>query len=86
MRLFCRENLENMIACLKTAGHIRIVTDYVDYFGQITELLEANRDKLRQIDFIKPVNARENEFVGTNYERKYISQGRPIWAIAVEKI
>ena len=85
-RFFNRGNLENMITCLKQAGQIRIATDFIEYFNQICELLKDNSNRLKEIDFVKPASASDNECVGTNYERKYIKEGRSIYVVAVEKI
>jgi tRNA (guanine-N7-)-methyltransferase len=85
-RLFCQPNIEHLIRILKPGGRIQIATDFAEYFEVIKELLEANRNRLEPTDFIQPVGAKEGELVGTNYERKYLKQGRPLYKAAVRKI
>ena len=85
-RLICPANTEHLIHCLKTGGQLRIATDHADYFEQIKVVLDARSDTLEEIDFIKPTGAESGEWVGTNFERKYIKDQRPIYTIAVRKI
>jgi tRNA (guanine-N7-)-methyltransferase len=84
-RLICPENLENLIRCLKTGGQLRIATDHADYFEQIKSVLAVRNDRLEEIDFVRPDGAQEGEYAGTNFERKYIKDQRPIHTIAVKK-
>jgi tRNA (guanine-N7-)-methyltransferase len=84
-RLICPENLENLIRCLKTGGQLRIATDHADYFEQIKSVLAVQSDRLEEIDFVRPDGAHEGEYAGTNFERKYIKDQRPIHTIAVRK-
>jgi len=85
-RFICPANLEHLIRCLKTAGQLRIVTDHADYFEQIKTVLAARSDSLEEIDFVKPDGADSGEWVGTNFERKYIKDQRSINTIAARKI
>ena len=85
-RFICSANLEHLIRCLKSAGQLRIATDHADYFEQIKMVLTARSDTLGEIDFVRPIGAESEEWVGTNFERKYIKDKRPIYTIAVRKI
>ena len=85
-RFICDANLEHMIRCLKTAGQLRIATDHADYYEQIKTVLAAGSDALEEIDFVKPAGAETGEYAGTNFERKYIKDKRPIYTIAARKI
>ncbi len=85
-RFFCQSNIEHLIRTLKTGGKIQVATDFAEYFEVIKELLEENRNRLEPTEFIRPAGAKENELVGTNYERKYLKQGRPLYKVAVRKI
>jgi len=85
-RFICPANTEHLIRCLKTGGQLRIATDHADYFEQIKMVLAERSDALEEIDFIKPAGAESGEWVGTNFERKYIKDQRPINTIAVRKI
>ena len=42
--------------------------------------------RIEQIDFIPAAGAKQGEFVGTNFERKYILEKRPIYAFAIRKL
>ncbi len=87
-RFFCSENLEQMLRCLKPGGWINIATDHQDYFEQIQtvtrQAVEGGRAKI--IPFIRPVGAGQGEYVGTNYERKYLKEGRPTYTLALQKL
>ena len=87
-RFFCSENLEQMLRCLKPGGWINIATDHQDYFEQIQtvtrQAVEGGRAKI--IPFIRPVGAGQGEHVGTNYERKYLKEGRPTYTLALQKL
>lgn len=85
-RFICPANLEHLIRCLKTAGQLRIATDHADYFEQIKKVIAAESDRLEPIDFIRPAGAEVGEWAGTNFERKYIKDQRPIHTLAVRKI
>jgi tRNA (guanine-N7-)-methyltransferase len=84
-RFICPTNLEHLIRCLKNEGQIRIATDHADYFQQTKEVLSERNDVLEEIDFIKPAGAESGELTGTNFERKYIKDKRPIYTIAAQK-
>ena len=75
-----------MLRSLKTNGRIKIATDYADYFEQIQKVLAERSDRLKEIEFLPPAGADEGEWVGTNFERKYLKEQRQIYTIAVKKI
>jgi len=85
-RFFCPANLEHLIRALKTGGNLKITTDDTEYFQLITELLEANKGRLEPTEFIPTAGAKDGELVGTNFERKYLKEQRPIFCLAVRKI
>ena len=78
-------NLEVLIRCLRPGGEIRIATDHADYFEQVRQVTATYADKLEEIEFQRPAGAREGELTGTNYERKYVKQSRPIYTAAFRK-
>ena len=84
-RLLQDSNLAVLIDRLKPAGEIRIATDHEGYFQQIQDVTNACRDRLTPIDFERPAGAQEDETTGTNFERKYIKQSRPIYSAAFRK-
>ncbi len=85
-RFFNAANTDNLIRCLKPAGTIRIVTDYEEYFEQIKAVLSARAEQLQEIDFLPTDGAGIGEWVGSNFERKYLKENRTIFTIAVRKV
>jgi tRNA (guanine-N7-)-methyltransferase len=65
---------------LKPGGQLIVVTDHMDYFLQIRMVLN---DLAGMASIPMPQMAdRDGEIVGTNFERKYIAQGRPFYSTA----
>ena len=85
-RFICPANLEQLTRCLKIDGQLRIATDHADYFEQIQGVLAARSEELQEIEFLPTAGADQGEWVGTNFERKYLKDQRPIYTIAVRKI
>jgi len=85
-RFFRPANFEQLLRCLKPGGIIKVATDHSDYFEQIKALLAAQSSRVEEIDFTPTAGAERGEWVGTNFERKYLHEQRPIYAIAVRKI
>ena len=92
-RFFCPANVEQLLRCLKKYGQLRIATDHADYFQQIEKLIAVQGDRpfgsaqgrLEEIEFFPTAGANWGEWVGTNFERKYIEDQRPIYTLAVRK-
>lgn len=72
--------LEQVWRALVPGGMLRLVTDHPDYWAHIEPTVEAS--PLRRVDYPKDAEAGEGEVVGTNFERKYIPEGRTFHAIA----
>ena len=85
-RFFCSANLEQLLRCLKPGGSLRIATDHAGYFEQIQEVLADQAGRIEEIGFLPTAGAEVGEWVGTNFERKYLREQRPIYTIAVRKI
>jgi tRNA (guanine-N7-)-methyltransferase len=84
-RFLCPANLDHLIRCLKSEGQLRIATDHADYFEQIKRGLTERSDILEEIDFPSAAGADTGEWVGTNFERKYLKEKRPIYTLAAKK-
>ena len=95
-RFFTPANLSQIIRALKTGGQLRIATDHAEYFQLIKELISARSlavagtakpygTELEEIDFLPAAGADKGEWLGTNFERKYIKENRPIYTLAVRK-
>jgi len=90
-RFICPANIEHLIRSLRTGGQLKIATDHADYFEQIKQVLTVGAGqcacpRLEQIDFLPTAGAEASEWVGTNFERKYLKDQRPIYTLAVRKI
>ena len=66
---------------LAPGGFLRVVTDDSSYFTRIGEALER-RPRLVRGRYRPPESARPGELAGSNFERKYRLEGRPIQAAA----
>ena len=84
-RFICQANTEQMLRALTENGVINIATDHSDYFEQIKTVIASIGNKVEQIEFTSAAGADGDETAGTNFERKYIRQGRPIYTIAARK-
>lgn len=87
-RFFCDENLIHLVRILKPDGIINMATDHAGYFEQMTEVAgrAIEQGLVKEIDFIRPAGARDGETVGTNYERKYMKEGRKTYTLTLQKI
>lgn len=84
-RFVSETNLHQFLRCLKPAGEIKIATDHAGYFEHIKAVLATENNALESIDFLPTAGADTGEWVGTNFERKYIKEKRPIYTVAVRK-
>ena len=82
-RLIQEPFLRQVERMLVPGGRLQVVTDHKDYFEQIEAVVRGS--KLTVVEYDRPGQAREGEVVGTNFERKYIAEGRPFHAIAAVK-
>jgi len=71
---------------LKPGGKLRLVTDHADYFAHMQEVLKT-QTLLKVIPFESPLagHVPEGQIVGTNFEKKYITEGRVFNATAALK-
>ncbi len=85
-RLINDKNVARLLRTLKPGGIINIATDHPGYFEQIEEvLLDPGKTQIEQIPYRKPEAANSGEMAGTNFERKYLVEGRKTYTIAVRK-
>jgi tRNA (guanine-N7-)-methyltransferase len=73
------------VDALVPGGRIAIQTDYADYFEQIRRVLGAE-PRLSEVPFDIPEAGVVEGRVETNYEIKYLREGRSIHQIAVVKV
>lgn len=84
-RLICPPNIEQFYRTLEPNGIINIATDHQEYFEWMQEAFSGFMDRFEEIEFIRGAAARDGEMVGTNFERKYIVEGRDTYTLAVHK-
>lgn len=85
-RFICPENFDQLLRCLTIGGTIRIATDHAEYFDQIEQTIAQNKSRIEKVDFSPTAGADEGEWVGTNFERKYLKEKRDIFTVAVRTI
>jgi tRNA (guanine-N7-)-methyltransferase len=83
-RLFQAPFVDAAAACLRTAARWAVQTDHAEYFGIIAPLLRAH-PQLEEIEFIDHQYGVEDDLLKTNFETKYLREGRPIYRIAVRR-
>lgn len=84
-RFFQQDNVRTLIRCLSPGGEIRLATDHADYFRQMQRVASDFGARLEEIPFTRPAGAKDGEFTGTNFERKYIRDRRTIQVLALRK-
>jgi len=86
-RFFNDENLGQIHRILEPAGIVNIATDHENYYEQMTEVSgrAVDRGLFEPAAFIRPAGAGDGERVGTNYERKYMKEGRRTFTLALRK-
>lgn len=87
-RFFATENILQVARILVKGGELRAATDHADYFEIISDVLlrqPKTADLFEEIEFYPAASANPGEWVGSNFERKYIKEGRKFYTIAVRK-
>ncbi|MEM6856191.1 MAG: hypothetical protein AAF593_17460, partial [Planctomycetota bacterium] len=70
---------------LQPAGEVRLATDHAEYFEWMEDHAAQVADLFERVAFERPASAGEGELVGTNFERKYIREGREFQAMILVK-
>ena len=84
-RFFDAANIEQIIRVLKEGALLRLATDHAEYFEQITQVLAGFEDHFDEVSFLPTAGARAGEWVGTNFERKYLKEERSVYKLALAK-
>ena len=82
-RLLQPDFMDQIVRILRPGGRLQVVTDHLDYWQQIEPIVHDSPLKL--VEYRHATGAREGEYVGTNFERKFIGEGRQFHAVAAEK-
>jgi tRNA G46 methylase TrmB len=70
---------------LTHTGELRLVTDHDGLWQWYQEHADRNQHLFERRAFAAPLSAGEGELVGTNYERKFATEGRPFHAMTLVK-
>ena len=71
---------------LVAGGELRIVTDHPDLWEWYEEHADRNTAVFRRAEYHPPSSAAPGEFVGTNYERKFATEGRTFRAMTLHRV
>ena len=82
-RLIQLQFFKEVTRVLIPGGKLRLVTDHADYFAHMNKVLGAQSD-LQVVPFDSPIPV-SGAIVGTNFERKYIAEGRTFNSISATK-
>jgi tRNA (guanine-N7-)-methyltransferase len=84
-RFLSNGNIPHLYRCLSSDGTIRFVTDDARYYEATVDLVQKLDFYWEARDFIPLPGTPQGELVGTNYERKYRKEGRPVFAMEIRK-
>ena len=70
---------------LATGGELRLVTDHDDLWAWYEEHASANSTLFERVEFNSPDSAGDEEVVGTNFERKFMAEGRDFRSMTLVK-
>jgi len=83
-RLFQTVFVDAAVRCLVPGGHWAVQTDHAEYFEVIAPLLR-NHPELVEVPFDDPEFGVEAARVATNFEVKYLREGRKMYQIAMKR-
>lgn len=84
-RLFQAPFVNAAVACLKPGARWAVQTDHAEYFEQIEGLLRAHLE-LEETPFVDAeFGVREDERIETNFEIKYLREGRAMYRLALRR-
>ncbi|HVP12980.1 MAG TPA: tRNA (guanosine(46)-N7)-methyltransferase TrmB [Phycisphaerae bacterium] len=84
-RLICPKFAEAVVRVLELGGRWAIQTDHADYFEQIKDAV-SGRPELQEIPFDDADYGTVSERTETNYEIKYLREGRHIFRLALRRV
>jgi tRNA (guanine-N7-)-methyltransferase len=83
-RLFTPQFVEGAVAALQPGARWAIQTDHAEYFDWIRQRVDP-RPELTEIPYDDPDFGIVDEEAGTNFEIKYLREGRPIYRVAYRR-
>jgi len=78
-------SLEDFHRILGEGGELRLVTDHAELWGWYEAHMGRCGELFERREFLIPASAGEGELVGTNYERKFVKEGRPFFSATLIK-
>jgi tRNA (guanine-N7-)-methyltransferase len=84
-RLFQRDFVAAVATALVPGGRLAVQTDHAEYFEYIGQVLKTE-PRLAVVPFDVPEAGVSDGRVGTNYEVKYLREGRAIYQIALMRV
>jgi len=78
------DRIELLTRKMVPGARLRIVTDHAQYFSHIEQVIASSR--LEPASFEPLTDGDEDVLVGTNFEHKYIEEGRPFYALAAIRV
>jgi tRNA (guanine-N7-)-methyltransferase len=85
-RLIQPSFMPEVLRVLRPGARLNVVTDHQNYFEENIRPTLTTTPGLQAVEFERPPTAGDGEYVGTNFERKYRPEGRPIYTIAAVKV
>ena len=82
-RVIQDESLRQFHRVLAPGGELRLVTDHPELWAWYEDHADRNQELFSRARFDSPDSARENEVVGTNFERKFAREGRPFHSMTL---
>jgi tRNA (guanine-N7-)-methyltransferase len=79
------QSLQDMHRILRPSGELRLVTDHDDLWAWYEDHATRHESLFERRAFASPQSVGEGELVGTNYERKFATEGRPFHAMTLVK-
>lgn len=84
-RLFSPDFVEAVVRVLKPGGRLAVQTDHAEYFEQIQAVLSVRRE-WSPTPFDDAEFGAAGERTETNFEIKYLREGRPIYRLALRQV
>jgi tRNA (guanine-N7-)-methyltransferase len=81
-RLFQKPFVDAAVACLVPGGRWAVQTDHAEYFQVISDLLRSHPE-LEEIDFDDPDFGIDAGSIASNFEVKYLREGRQLYHMAL---
>jgi len=84
-RFVNQANIEHVHRILVSGGVFKMATDHAEYFEQMQAVLHQNASRFEIVEFLPTAGAKTGEWVGTNFERKYLKEERSVFTLAAAK-